>query len=330
MSERLTSHRLSIAPMMARTDRHFRFFIRQISKSVMLYSEMITTGALLHGDCERFLKYDPCEHPVVLQLGGSDPKQLSESAKIVEASGYDEINLNVGCPSDRVQANKFGACLMTEPSLVADCIGAMQSVVSIPVTVKCRTGVDDKDRYEDLFEFIDVVSRADCNTFIIHARKAWLSGLSPKENREIPPLNYSTVHQVKKDFNHLNIIINGGFDNLTDIKQQMEFVDGVMIGRSAYQNPYLLATVDQEIFNQNTKQPTRTEIMQKMIPYIESELKSGVKLNHITRHLLGLYQNQPGARLFRRHIAENAYRDDADITVLKSALEFVEAGGDSI
>lgn len=325
MSTMQASHRLSLAPMMDRTDRHFRYFVRLISSKILLYSEMITTGALIHGDRKRYLQYDPIEHPVALQLGGSNPNDLKTCSKMIEDEGYDEINLNVGCPSDRVQANKFGACLMFEPELVAECIHEMQSAVSIPVTVKCRTGVDDKDNYEDLYNFIETVSKAPCNTFIIHARKAWLSGLSPKENREIPPLNYQTVHQIKHDFPNLNIQINGGFNELSEVIEQLKHVDGVMIGRAIYHNPYMLAAADSLIYKTETQAKTRTEIMEQMMIYIEQELHSGTKLSNITRHILGLYHNQPHSRLFRRYLAENAYREDADTAVLKTALGFVES-----
>ncbi len=318
------SHQLSLAPMMDRTDRHFRYFIRLISSNILLYTEMITTGALIHGDRKKYLKYDPIEHPVVLQLGGSNPKDLSSCSKMIEDEGYDEINLNVGCPSERVQANKFGACLMFEPNLVAECIHEMQSSVSIPVTVKCRTGVDDKDHYDDLYQFIETVNKASCDTFIIHARKAWLSGLSPKENREVPPLNYQTVHQIKQDFPNLNIEINGGFTELNEVVEQLQHVDGVMIGRALYHNPYLLAEADQLIYKTESKLKSRNQIMEQMLSYIEKELMVGTKLSNITRHILGLYHNQPHSRLFRRHLAENAYRDDADTAVLKTALGFVE------
>ncbi len=309
--------------MMARTDRHFRYFIRLISKHVLLYTEMITTGALIHGDHQRYLQYHNAEHPLAIQLGGSVPEELKVCTKMAEDHGYDEVNLNVGCPSDRVQANKFGACLMNEPELAAECLDAMQSVVNIPVTVKCRIGVDNKDRYEDLTQFINIVSKTSCDSFIIHARKAWLSGLSPKENREIPPLDYETVHQLKRDYPQLQIMINGGFQTLEDVKVQLTQTNGVMIGRAVYQNPYMLAEADKEIFSAKTEPLTRLQIMEQLIPYIEKELTDGTRLSHTTRHILGLFQNQQGARLFRRHLAENSYQEGAGIEVLNEALKYV-------
>lgn len=317
------SHRLSVAPMMDRTDRHFRYFIRIISKRVLLYTEMITTGALIHGDRERYLQYNPAENPLAIQLGGSVPSDLKICANMAENYGYDEVNLNVGCPSDRVQSAKFGACLMNEPELVAECINEMQTNISIPVTVKCRIGVDDNDSYQHLTQFIDIVSKASCSTFIIHARKAWLTGLSPKENREVPPLHYETVHQLKRDYPHLTIIINGGFLELDEVEEQLQLTDGVMIGRAAYQNPYLLAEADKRIFSGQGEFPTRIEILETLIPYIENELKKGTRLSHISRHILGLFQKQKGARLFRRHLSENAYQKEAGIEVIKKAMRLL-------
>ena len=316
-----------MAPMMDRTDRHFRYFIRQISQRVLLYTEMITTGALIHGDRERYLHYHAEEHPVAIQLGGSQPDDLAICSKMAEDTGYDEVNLNVGCPSDRVQANRFGACLMLSPELVAECIAQMQEAVSIPVTVKCRIGVDDKDQYEDLCQFVETVSQAGCGQFIVHARKAWLSGLSPKENREIPPLQYPVVERLKRQYPELCIVINGGFEHLDDVEAQLNHVDGVMMGRAIYQNPFLLADADQRIFR-DSQQPSRSrcEIMAAMYPYIEQQLAAGVKLAAMTRHLLGLFQGQPRARQFRRYLAENSYQDEADIGVLTAALKCVGCG----
>ena len=326
MSITLIDPRLSVAPMLDRTDRHFRYFIRLISKHVLLYTEMITTGALIHGERDRYLAYHPQEHPLAVQLGGSDPADLAICSRMAADYGYDEINLNVGCPSDRVQANRFGACLMNTPELVAECVASMQAVVEIPVTVKCRIGVDDKDQYEDLCHFIETVSTAGCRQFIIHARKAWLSGLSPKENREIPPLQYELVETAKRDYPDLTVVINGGFSTLAEVNAQLQKVDGVMIGRAIYQNPYLLAEADNLIFGDSRELPSRCQIMEEFFPYIEQHLQQGNKLAGITRHILGLFQGQPGARLFRRYLAENSYRDDADIAVLTAALNCVGCG----
>jgi tRNA-dihydrouridine synthase A len=309
--------------MMDWTDTHYRYFARLLSKQAYLYTEMVTTGALLHGDQKRFLKFDASEHPIALQLGGSEPADLSACAHIGEDWGYDEINLNVGCPSDRVQSGRFGACLMREPTLVAECVAAMQQAVKIPVTVKHRIGIDDVESFEALQHFVDVVSQAGCNTFIVHARSAWLNGLSPKENREIPPLNYEMVYQLKKTFPTLNIIINGGIQTMGDITEQLQHVDGVMLGREAYHNPFLLAQVDHFLFDKNEIPITREQVMEKFIPYIEQQLSNGTALNHITRHILGLYQGQKGARGFRRHISEQAHKPHAGIEVLTQAMQYI-------
>lgn len=311
------------------TNRHCRYFHRLITRHAVLYTEMVTTGAIIHGDRQRFLAFDPSEHPVALQLGGSDPNDLSQCAKIGEEYGYDEINLNIGCPSDRVQSGSFGACLMAQPELVAECCHAMINTCQIPITVKCRIGIDDQDDYEDLQNFITQVSGAGVTTFIIHARKAWLQGLSPKENRDIPPLNYERVYQVKAEFPHLEIIINGGITCLEQGLQQLHHVDGVMIGREAYQNPYLLAQVDQLFYgdaldHQPKEPPTRDEIIQELIPYIDRVLAEGGKLNYITRHILGLYQNVPGAKKWRRFLSENAHQAGATAKILTEARQLVE------
>ena len=315
--------KLSIAPMMDRTDRHFRYFLRLISKHTLLYTEMITSRAIVHGDRDHLLDYSEREHPLALQVGGSDPAELSACTQIAEDMGYDEINLNVGCPSDRVQSGKFGACLLAEPELVAECVGTMQNNVSIPVTVKMRLGIDDSDSYEELISFVQTVSAAGCKTFIMHARKAWLNGLSPKENREIPPLEYEKVYQLKKDFPELEIIINGGFTSMAEIKIQLPHVDGVMIGRAAYQNPYLLAEADRMIFNDNSGPPSRDEILDKFRGYVKQQLSLGVPLNAMTRHILGLYQGQPGARTFRRQISEHAHKPGAGIEVLQRTTDLM-------
>ena len=314
------SHRFCIAPMLDWTDRHCRYLLRLLTTHSLLYTEMVTTGALLHGDPEYFLGHDAAEHPLALQLGGSDPSALSECARIGMDFGYDEINLNVGCPSNRVQSGRFGACLMAEPELVADCIAAMNHAVSIPVTVKTRIGIDDRDSYEELALFIQSVQEAGCDTVIIHARKAYLQGLSPKENRTVPPLNYGFAWRIKQEFPKLTIIINGGIENLEQASVQLEKVDGVMLGRAAYHNPWLLAQVDGRIFNDPHPVPSRTEIVHSMIPYIERELQRGSRLKHITRHMLGLFQSVPGARHWRRHLSENAPRADAGSEVVIEAL----------
>jgi tRNA-dihydrouridine synthase A len=316
------AHRFCTAPMMDWTDLHCRFFHRLISQHALLYTEMVTTGALIHGDHHRFLRFNSNEHPLAFQLGGSNPRELSLCAKMIEDHGYDEVNLNVGCPSDRVQNGRFGACLMLEPELVADCIAAMCAAVSIPVTVKSRIGVDDRDSYEELCVFVEKVADGGCGTFIIHARKAWLIGLSPKQNREIPPLNYDVVYQLKADFPQLEIVVNGGIANLEQAETLLQRVDGVMVGREAYHNPYMLAEVDKLIFNATESPRSRHEIMELLLPYIQEQLKNGVRLNSVTRHLLGLFHGEPGARAWRRHLSENATNPDADIKVVRDALAF--------
>lgn len=288
-----TSRLVSVAPMMDYTDRHDRYFLRLISPDVLLYTEMITALALEHGNVDYLLAYDASEHPVALQLGGSDPNLLAKGAKLGESYGYDEINLNVGCPSPRVSAGRFGACLMLEPEWVADCVSTMQAQVSIPVTVKCRTGVDEQDSYEQLHHFISTLASAGCKTFIIHARKAWLSGLSPRQNREIPPLQYETVYQIKKDFPGLTVIINGGIQSVSDIDRHLPHVDGVMIGRAAYSNPYLLAEIQSKYFKFK-EISDRHAVIKKFLPYIHEQVRNGIKLSAITRHILGLFQASAG------------------------------------
>ena len=322
MQKNVYSGRFSVAPMLDWTTRHCRYFHRQFSQHALLYTEMITAPAILHAKYD-LLEYDPAENPVALQLGGSDPKQLAHCAKLVEERGYTEVNLNVGCPSDRVQNGMFGACLMGKADLVADCIKAMQDAIQIPVTVKHRIGIDDLDSYEFLCDFIEKV-QAYSNDFIVHARKAWLSGLSPKENREIPPLDYERVYQLKRDFPHLNISINGGIKTIEEIKYHLQFVDGVMVGREAYQNPSLLGEIDSQIFGENRPLVTAREAVEKMLPYIEKELAKGVYLNHIVRHMLGAFQNCKGARQWRRYLSENACKAGANVSVVEEALKFVE------
>jgi tRNA-dihydrouridine synthase A len=312
--------RFSVAPMMDCTDRHDRYFLRLIAPDILLYTEMITAQALHHHrDPNYLLAFHPAEHPIALQLGGSDPALLVQAAKMGEAYGYDEINLNVGCPSPRVKSGNFGACLMHEPNRVADCVAAMQSVVSIPVTVKCRIGVDDNDTYEALHYFIQLIAHSGCKTFIIHARKAWLSGLSPKENREIPPLRYDIVRCIKQDFPALNIILNGGIKTLADIAQELPYVDGIMIGRAAYSNPYFLAEIQNKYYP-DSPISTRYDIVQLLIPYIQTQLQNGVTLSSISRHILGLYMGQQGAAAWRRYISQHAYLSGAGVEVIEQAL----------
>ncbi|WP_105903595.1 tRNA dihydrouridine(20/20a) synthase DusA [Vibrio gangliei] len=317
--------RFSVAPMLDWTDRHCRYFHRLLSEHTLLYTEMVTTGAILHGKGD-FLQFSQPEHPIALQLGGSNPVDLAKCAKLAAERGYNEINLNVGCPSDRVQNGMFGACLMAEPELVAECMAAMREVVDIPVTVKTRIGIDEQDSYEFLTRFITLVSeKGGVDQFTIHARKAWLSGLSPKENREIPELIYERAYQVKKDFPHLTIAINGGVKTLDECEAHLKHVDGVMVGREAYQNPYLLAEVDQRLFGGDKPVKKRREIVREMLPYIEDEMAKGASLGHITRHMLGLFQAMPGARQWRRHISENAHKAGAGIEVVEAALAKIPA-----
>jgi tRNA-dihydrouridine synthase A len=280
---------------------------------------MITAEAVLYGDRERLLGFNPAEHPVGLQLGGSDAAKLAEAARISAGFGYDEINLNVGCPSDRVQSGRFGACLMAEPDLVAECIAAMRGAVSVPVTVKCRIGIDDQDAEASFDRFVETVSAAGCRTFIVHARKAWLKGLSPKENRDMPPLDYGRVHRLKMRRRELEIVLNGGIESLTAVEAQLPHVDGVMLGRAAYADPYLLAEVDRTLFGSNDTPPSRFDVLNAFMPYVEAELAEGTRLNQMTRHILGLFHGQPRARAFRRHLAEHAHLDGAGIEVLDAA-----------
>jgi len=319
-SQTPVNRRFSVAPMMDWTDRYCRYFHRLLSRNTLLYTEMVTTGALIYGDVERHLQYHGIEHPIALQLGGSDPKELAQSVTIANTYQYDEINLNCGCPSDRVQSGKFGAVLMKDPKLVAQCFESMQAVTETPVTIKHRIGVDDQDGYQPLCDFVGTVANAGCKTFIVHARKAWLQGLSPKQNREVPPLEYEHVFQLKRDFPELEIIINGGISTLEQTQELLVSVDGVMMGREAYQNPYILAEVDQKIYHDKQPIPSRVPGTQKFSKIIEKELSKGIKLSHMTRHILGLYQGVPGARKFRRYISENAHRRDAGIDVLYQAL----------
>jgi tRNA-dihydrouridine synthase A len=314
----------SVAPMMDWTDRHCRFFLRLLSRHARLYTEMVTTAAILHGKAERLLAYDPAEHPIALQLGGSDPADLAACAKVGERFGYDEINLNVGCPSDRVQEGKFGACLMAEPDLVAACVRAMRESVYLPVTVKTRIGIDDKDSYEELVHFIGTVSGAGCETFVIHARKAWLHGLSPKENRTKPPLRYDVVGRLKTDFPALKFVLNGGITTLEQAEGHLREFDGVMLGRAAYENPYLLAQVDARFFGGASEIPSRAAVIEAFKPYVEAELKHGHRLHSMTRHILGLFHGVRGGGVWRRYLSENAGRPDAGLEVLDGALRAAE------
>ncbi|MDC9725084.1 MAG: tRNA dihydrouridine(20/20a) synthase DusA [Gammaproteobacteria bacterium] len=317
------SHRLSVAPMLDWTNRDFRYFLRLISKHCLLYTEMVTTGAIIHGQRERFLGHDVSEHPLALQLGGSDPEALAKCAKLAEDAGYSEINLNVGCPSDRVQSGSFGACLMAEPKLVAEGVAAMQAEVDIPVTVKTRLGIDKLDSYDFLVDFITQVADAGCDIFILHARKAWLQGLSPKENRDVPPLDYNRVYQIKKDFPHLHIDINGGIQSLEQAQQHLNHIDGVMMGRAIYNDPYLLADVDKTLFGAQHKVLSRHDIIRAMLPYIEQRMTEGRPVKSITRHLLGLFQGMKGAKAWRRHLSENAHLKGAGLEVVEQALALV-------
>jgi len=309
--------------MMDWTDRHCRFFHRILTRRTRLYTEMVTTGAILHGPRARLLAFDAAEHPVALQLGGSEPTDLALCAKMAEDLGYDEVNLNIGCPSERVQKGAFGACLMREPDLVAACVSEMQARVRIPVTVKCRIGVDDQDPGEALFGFVDKVSRAGCSTFVVHARKAWLKGLSPKDNRDIPPLDYDLVYRLKTSRPDLTIVINGGITTLDRAQDHLARVDGVMMGRAAYQTPWILADVDRMLFSETPPTRTRREAVVAFMPYIARELTQGTPLNAMTKHLLGLFNGVPGARAFRRHLSENAVKPGAGLAVVEAALDFI-------
>ena len=316
-------HPLSVAPMMDRTDRHFRYFMRCLSRRALLYTEMITVPAILSGDRERLLGYDPSEHPIALQVGGDDPGALAEVARIAEGLGYDEINLNVGCPSDRVQNGRFGACLMKDPPRVAAAVASMKVAVSIPVTVKHRIGVDDLDRYEDMRRFVDVVAESGADRFSVHARKAWLSGLSPKENRTIPPLRYPEIYRLKAERPDLEIEINGGVKTLDEVGTHLLHVDAVMIGRAAYDDPFLFANVDHRFYGEAPATLTRHDAVRALVPYAARWVAEGGRLHAVTRHILGLFNGQPGARAFRRHLSEHGPRPGADADVLLAALSRV-------
>ncbi|MGY3239788.1 tRNA-dihydrouridine synthase A [Bradyrhizobium sp. USDA 4448] len=311
--------------MMDWTDRHCRVFHRHLSKRALLYTEMLTTGAVIHGDRERLLGFDASEHPVALQLGGSDPGDLAKAARIGEEFGYDEVNLNVGCPSDRVKDGRFGACLMAEPELVARCVEAMKGAVAIPVTVKCRIGIDDQDPDVSLDALARAVVASGCDTLIVHARKAWLNGLSPKENRDIPPLDYDRVYRLKRAMPDVPVIINGGVLSVEEAKAHLDHVDGVMLGRAAYQEPWRLLSVDSDIFGQAAPHATMQDAFEAMMPYIEAQLARGTRLHAITRHFVGAFHAVPGARAFRRHLAEQGVKQGAGVDVLRDAIARVGA-----
>lgn len=317
------NRRFTTAPMMEWSDSHCRQFWRLLTKDAVLYTEMVTTGAIIHGNRDRFLAYGEEEHPIALQIGGSNAADLAKCARFAKEWGYDEVNLNVGCPSDRVQNNMIGACLMGHPQLVADGIKAMQDAADIDVTVKHRIGIDDQDSYPELVNFVDTIAQTGCKTFIVHARKAILQGLSPKENRDIPPLKYEWVYQLKQDFPDLEILINGGLNQFDQMQQQMNHVDGIMVGREAYHNPYIMAEVDNVFFNRNTEIRSRHQVIEDFLPYIEKQLSKDIYLSHITRHILGIFHGQPGARQFRRYISENAHKRGSGIEVIEAALRKV-------
>jgi len=328
MSSSKINRRFCVAPMLDWTDRHERFFLRLMSKHALLYTEMVTTGALIHGDKDRYLHFNKEEHPVALQLGGSAPEAMAICAKMAEDYGYDEVNINVGCPSDRVQNGAFGACLMAEPELVAENVSAMRNAVDIPVTVKNRIAIDEMDEYKCLLDFLEKVSEAGCKTFIIHARKAWLKGLSPKQNRDVPPLNYDLVYQMKRDFPELEIIINGGIKTLDESVEHLKQVDGVMIGREVYYNPFLMNQVDQEIYGKAQNEASAFDVLEQYMEYMQKQMEQGVYLKHMSRHLLGLFIGQAGAKAWRRHISENAHKKGAGIEVIKEAVSHIATPAD--
>ncbi len=316
----LQNRRIAVAPMMDWTDRHCRYFHRLLSPQALLYTEMVTSGAILHGDRDHLLAFNSEEHPLALQLGGSDPEDLARCTRIAQARGYDEVNLNVGCPSDRVQRGRFGACLMLEPELVRDCIRAMLDVADVPITVKCRLGVDEHETYEYFSDFLHIVAESGCDLFVVHARKAWLSGLSPKENREIPELRYDWVYRIKKEQPAWTIILNGGVGSVADVATHLQQVDGVMLGRAAYHNPWLLVECQQQL-DDKQKSMQRADIVGQMQEYCRKQVSLGVPVKHISRHMLGLFQGLPGARRWRRWISENAHVQDADHHLLSKAFQ---------
>lgn len=318
--DRRGPHWLSVAPMMDRTDRHYRYFLRQISRHTLLYSEMVTAAAILHGDRDHLLGFTEAERPLVLQIGSDTPRDFATCARIAEDFGYDEVNLNVGCPSSRVQDGQFGACLMAQPERVADCVAAAIATTRLPITVKHRIGIDDRDRYEDLAHFVETVAAAGCQRFMVHARKAWLQGLSPKENRTVPPLRYDDVYRLKREFPTLTIEINGGIGSLEQVRSHLQHVDAVSIGRAAYDNPYLFATVDHEFYGSAEPVRDRHQIVQALLPYIDHWTTQGLKLNKITRHILNLFAGQPGSRAWKRHLTEQSCHPGAGVAVVAAAL----------
>ena len=319
------NHRFCIAPMMDWSDRHCRYFWRLLTREALLYTEMVSTNALLHGDRERLLQFTASEQPLALQLGGNDPVALARCASWAEARGYAEVNLNCGCPSGRVQSGLFGACLMAQPELVADCVRAMREACTIPVSVKHRIGIDAMESFAELLNFVERVAAGGCDTFIVHARKAWLRGLSPRQNREIPPLHYNLVYRLQRERPDLTVVVNGGIESLAACEQHLAHVNGVMLGRGAYRNPFMLAEVDARLFASTRPPPGRELVVARLLPYIERELAGGARLHHITRHILGLYQNLPGARGFRRYLSRHAHRAEAGLDVLQDALALTAA-----
>ncbi|MBF7074978.1 tRNA dihydrouridine(20/20a) synthase DusA [Glaciecola sp. MH2013] len=324
MTDKTIDHQFSVAPMLDWTDKHCRYFLRLLSKNTVLYTEMVTTGAIIYGKGD-YLSYNDEEHPVVLQLGGSDAKAMAHCAAIAEERGYDEVNINVGCPSDRVKNGSFGACLMAMPETVAECVEAMQSAVNIPVSVKCRIGIDDMDDYEGLSTFVKTVEQAGCDNFTVHARKAWLKGLSPKENRDVPPLNYQRVYDLKKEFSQLNISINGGITSLEQTQEHLEHVDGVMMGREVYSNPYILSKVDSLIYGTQHPQISREQVVLQMNEYIKAQVEQGARVWHVARHVLGLFQAQTGGRIWRRYLSQNGTKRDVSPNLLLEAYDQVLA-----
>ena len=323
VTDRLTPHLLSVAPMMDRTDRHFRYFIRQITGQMLLYTEMVTVPAIIHGDRSKLLGFSPAEKPLVLQLGGDDPRALADCARIAADWGYDEVNLNVGCPSDRVQSGHFGACLMAQPQQVAQAVAAMKRATSLPVTVKHRIGIDDRDRYEDMVDFVTTVAAAGCDRFTVHARKAWLQGLDPKQNRTVPPLRHGEVHRLKATFPHLCIETNGGIVSLDQVTEHLDQVDAVMIGRWAYDRPYDLATVDGRFYHNPSPPPSRHRVATALLPYLETWVSQGGRLHQVTRHLLQLFAGQPGTKAWKRYLTEQSCKPHAGPEVVAHALTLV-------
>lgn len=318
--------RFCVAPMLDCTDRHERYLARLISKHAVLYTEMLTTGALIFGDRQRFLDFSEQEHPVALQLGGSEPDAMTQSAELVQQWGYDEVNINVGCPSDRVQSGSFGACLMTTPDVVAKNVKAMRAAVDIPVTVKCRIGVDEQEPRQALWALVDACANAGCTTFLVHARKAWLQGLSPKKNREVPPLDYELVYLLKQEFPQLEVVLNGGINSIDECVSHLENVDGVMMGREAYSNPYILSQVDARLYQDDSAVASRDEVLERFVDYAQQRLDAGARLNHLSRHIVGLFHGEPRSRLWRRYLSDNAHKAGSGVEVLLDAYQTMLSG----